>query len=383
MFTVTLTGGTGVAAEIAATPTITGGTGYAVPGVVLLGNGVTTGTFRVVVDGAATVTVGLDNTDPLDPPTPLTYTTTLPADYTINAPLTVPAGYKTTRIRVALRPSLTLSNPLPVALYDDQTGSDQGTWYLDLDDTPITPASDGKARITLTQTTRFVDVQYKAASTKGVGVVDTVHLSVLADDASFGAPASVPLDVYDPAVFYAVNIAATYPGFPGYAGTVTYAVLDDSQVAIYSNPTGRVWAGDTDGKYLSTIIMRLESGGSVTWTEPTGWTGGAAQYEFDAPRAVGPVLSALDLGSVTTELQRSGGGVRLASFASMGITTFTAAQVRADPNYLHKMMASALVNKPSIDQDGNLLYKADDGTTILLTIPVNDDDGTLQLGAPV
>jgi hypothetical protein len=66
----------------------------------------------------------------------------------------------------------------------------------------------------------------------------------------------------------------------------------------------------------------------------------------------------------------------------MGITTFTAAQVRADPNYLLKMLVSALVNQPEKDAAGNLVYHADDGTTVQVTIPTTDDGGTFSLGTP-
>lgn len=363
-FTATLTGGTGLAEPITAVPTDNSGGGHFVPAAITLSDATPAATFRYVGVGAQTVQVGLDNTDPLDPPATISYTTTFGADYSINAPLTVPAGYPTARIRVALRAGLVLSNPLPMALSDDQTGANQGTWFLDGSATPLTPASDGKARITLTQTTRFVDVQYRAAATKGVGTVDTAHLSVLADTPGYVPPAAVPLDVYDPAVFYALNIAATYPGFPGYAGTVTYTVLDDSQVAVYANPTGRVWAGDAAGKYLSTIVMRLDSGGSVTWTEPPGWTGGAAQYEFDAPRAVGPVLSTLDITAM------GGARVRLAPLEG-DVTSLD--EALSDTQKGHQFLLHLRTNTQR-DAAGNILVKNTVGATIA-TLNVVTDDG--------
>jgi hypothetical protein len=89
------------------------------------------------------------------------------------------------------------------------------------------------------------------------------------------------------------------------------------------------------------------------------------------------------LGNLTTELQRSGGGVRLASFAALGVTTPTDDDVRADPNALLKAMSAGIVNQPEVDAGGNLVYKQDDGQTPLFSIPVHDDEGTFSLGAPV
>lgn len=332
-------------------------------------------TFRYTppADYSGTIVISVTNNGGLSNPSPLTYVVVRGADVTL-------AGPTNGAMNTATSPAMPLVVALAVPAFPG------GDTLATLSDGGVEGTFDGgnttgtgDVVLTLDETVHSIPVTW----TPPTDYTGPVTFSV-SNNRGLANPGVLHYQVYDPALSYAQTVDGGFgPAFAGQAATLGFVVWGPSGLYLDNsgNPLGlTVEAGDQSGSYFASVVLPLDFYGQLRWDVPSGGTAPSISQGISPNTNRGPLLSALDTAAVAAKVATT--GVRLATFAAMGITTFTAAQVRADPNYLLKMLVSALVNKPAVDADGNLLYKADDGTTVLLTIPVNDDDGTFSLGAP-
>jgi hypothetical protein len=334
------------------------------------------GTLTITPLETGTLTLTFSNDGGYANPAPLVITVGLAPTYTISGRRVGPSTKASRRFLFAMRDG-TFVGDVPLVLGSGGAG---GTFTRT--DTGATVTS-----ITLNNSTApSIPVAWTPPATILDGDADGLRRVLISGTHSTGAavdPTPHIYDVYDPARWAARMVSAPYgSAAAGQAATIGLVAYDSDGVVVIAHTTDYT-AESSPGNYIALLPLPIDDGWSVDWDLPAGIDNPPEYTQTGDPvDAVNPVLSSLDYSGVTTELQRSGGGVRLAPFAAMGITTFTAAQVRADPNYLLKMLVSALVNQPEKDAAGNLVYHADDGTTVQVTIPTTDDGGTFSLGTP-
>jgi hypothetical protein len=376
-FTAALPAGTAVATPLVVTP-IDGGAGgrFSPPSSTLpaFTPGASTTFLYYPPPGIATRVITLTNSGGLANSGGVNYAVTSAADYLLAGPTAGPMDTASGSFVVS-SVDIASNVTLAVTLSDGQQAGQQGTWHLAADGTLITGGV-----LTLTDGSS-IPVTY----TPPVGYTGTLALTAT-NAQGYTDPATAPYDVYDPNLFWAPTFAARYTGFAGQAASLGFTVygpgIGAGRQVLIPHMVGYTQEGGA-GTYYATKPIPRKAYGTVEWDVPEGSTSDGWITPFDTNDAIGAVLSPTDLGNLTTELQRSGGGVRLASFAALGVTTPTDDDVRADPNALLKAMSAGIVNQPEVDAGGNLVYKQDDGQTPLFSIPVHDDEGTFSLGAPV